>query len=154
MRIWLGKEMEGRYKGFLTMFVESTVIDNSVLEKVFEYSKNLNPSIIYFGAGRKDVQRINVDCFSALKELNDKYILSIEFSKENTSVPLSYPFDINIFRTMTERGIFDLNNLQVKLDDNNKVYSQSADCMYYTCLERLKDDMYQDNDTQVYKEED
>lgn len=151
MRIWIGKELEGRYKGTPTMFIESDEISVSTLKIVVDTLKDYTTIIaLYFGAGRKNVRTISKDCINILEELRKKYILSIEFDKYGTDVPNLFEFDNNIFRTMCEP--LDYNNVSIKIDTNREVFSQAIDCMFKTDLVELNDSRFVGTDELVYED--
>lgn len=156
MRIWIGKEQEGRYKGIHTMFVESDKINMGVLRIIVDTLKEYPTiSALYFGAGRKNVRIVSKDCIDLLEELRKKYILSIEFDKYGTDAPNSFEFDNNIFRTMCDP--LNYNNVSIKIDTNKDVFSQSIECMFKTNLKELNDFRFVGTDKLVYeniKEED
>ena len=156
MRIWVGKEQEGRYKGIYTMFVESGKINMRTLRIIIDTLKEYPTiSALYFGAGRKNVRTISKDCIDMLEDLRKKYILSIEFDKYGTDAPNLFEFDNNIFRTMCEP--LNYNNVSIKIDTNKDVFSQSIECMFKTNLKELNDFRFIGTDKLVYeniKEED
>ena len=41
MRFWIGKEKEGRYKGVRTLFVQSSILDDEVLDKIEDILKKI-----------------------------------------------------------------------------------------------------------------
>lgn len=153
MRIWIGKELEGRYAGVQTMFIESDIIDMRTLRIItdaLKYSMNYATiGSLYFGAGRKNVQTISKDCVDRLKELKDSYVLSIEFDRYGTDAPNLFEFDNNVFRIMCDP--LDYNNVSIKIDTNHEVFSQSIDCMFKTDLDRLHDHMFLGTDRLIYK---
>ena len=150
MRIWVGKEQEGRYKGIYTMFVESDKINMCTLRIIIDTLKEYPTiSALYFGAGRKNVRIISKDCIDMLEELRKKYILSIEFDKYGTDVPNLFRFDNNIFRMMCEP--LNYNNVSIKIDTNKDVFSQSIECMFKTNLKELNDFRFIGTDKLVYE---
>lgn len=153
MRIWIGKELEGRYAGVQTMFIESDIIDMRtirIITDALEYALNYTTiGALYFGAGRKNVKSISKDCIDTLQELKERYILSIEFDKDGTDAPNLFEFDNNVFRIMCEP--LDYNNLSIKIDTNLEVFSQSIDCMFKTDLNTLNDHMFLGTDRLIYK---
>lgn len=150
MRIWIGKEMEGRYKGVSTMFIESTIIDDSVISVITEHLQDYPVNVLYFGAGRKNVETITFEATKQLDNLKSRFMLSIEFDKNGLKVPSLYEFDSNIYRTMTNELSF--KNLSLKIDTEKEVYTQSVDCMFRTDLNSLQDCKFIGTDVEIYKD--
>ena len=150
MRIWIGKEMEGRYKGVSTMFIESDIINSKVLNVVTQYIEDYPVNVLYFGAGRVNVKSIDYNCFAILDNLKKLFMLSIEFDKDGTEVPSLYCFDSNVYRTMTSELNF--KNLSLKIDTEKEVYTQSVDCMFRTNLNSLQDCKFIGTDIEIYND--
>lgn len=144
MKIWKGPEREGKDIGKDTIFVESSVLDFCVINKVKEIAKKEKISRIYFGAGRVDILKIEAQC---LNGLNNAYLIA-ESSYNNLSILLSeIRFNERIAR-------LDLNaqdkakNIKAKIDYGDKV-SFFVDSIE-TNLKTLKKGLYTDTDTLLY----
>ena len=151
MRIWVGKEQEGQYKGAQTLFVESPIINKSVLDKVISLlhcCDKYKVTQLYFGAGKIGITRFDPDTKPIFCELGKKYLLSIE-------QPITM---LNVIPKSTFRNIIgtvdtvELPNT-VKLDSGKKVYCQALDTFITTDISGVANGIYELTDKILYKED-
>lgn len=141
MRFWIGKEKEGRYKGVKTLFVQSSILNDEVLNKVEDILKRYSVGQIYFGAGSVQVNECtnpnkfrevtkgiltSVECFTYM----DWYENYFEHIILNVNAPLS-------------------NNVSIKIRSPNTVTVFPIETGYDTCLDELKDDLFLDTDEEI-----
>ena len=156
MKIWLGKEQEGKDIGKLTLFVESDKINDKVIETIEKYIPE-DCKRIYFGAGRKDVKNIFL-IPTNIKFLSD-YDIIIETSYRNLKrIPdlLFYNWKIILtLRTHKElvKKIQKSNyDISFKIDDYKSLCLYEDKPTFIRNLSDLKKNKYNDIDTILYEE--
>ena len=141
MRFWIGKEKEGRYKGVRTLFVQSSILDDEVLDKIEDILKRYSVGQIYFGAGSVQVNECTNP--SRLKEITKGILTSIEC------------FDYRLwYENYFDHIILNVNallnnNLSIKVRSPNTVTVFPIETGYDTCLDELKNDLFLDTDEEI-----
>jgi len=117
MKLWLGKEREGRLIGIKTLFVGDSHITINDINEVAQYQ---NFKQIYFGAG--GCSKINYGVVKSALLLFPKHIITLEIDyKEFNKVPVeiinSYA---NFILTVTNKGFSNFinmfrNRIQIKI---------------------------------------
>lgn len=149
MRIWLGAEKEGSYKGITTLFVEEEFITEKTIRKVISLLK-FNSAVrqLYFGAGKINIINIDKTAKNLLLGLRKNYILSVEQSITMLSV-----IPTSLFTNVIGRVDTEYLPTTVKLDSGLKVYSAPLDTFIVTDLHDVDDGMYASTDEMLYKED-
>lgn len=161
MRIWIGKEVEGKHIGKLTLFVETTMLAEENLKTVKLYAEMNKVEAIYFGAGRKDVTYLQQNQLLNLLDYcyNHDIIVTIEttnldiwVSTKELSDALHTPNTQIVLRTMTstEFPTMLLTNLVCKIDDNKFCYFSPFKCNSITNLATLNESLYEGVDKLIY----
>lgn len=144
MRFWVGKELEGRYKGILTLFVESNVLSIDILEKIKTISKKYQFGQIYFGAGSIDVIDISEQTKEELKILKDYYVLTIETHKQREFYNECFNHIVLTF------DIKDTNvEYTFKVKNSKDVYCIPQESCIRTNLEKLKNGQFVGTDLEI-----
>lgn len=142
MRMWIGKEREGKKKGAETLFVASMWLDADSLRKVCSVAKEHSISRIYIGAGKVDVVELSKEWVNILQGFQ----VVAETTAENVrSLCFTEKFDEIIIRT--DLSLTSLKNVTSKIDNGEKVF------MYYEYVENslstVKNGYYTDTDILV-----
>ena len=144
MRFWIGKEMEGRYKGIKTLFVQCEVITHDVMMKLEEILKTYSVGQIYFGAGSTQLKSCHD--YDKLREICNGIFTSVEcFKYENWYEELFDHIILNVKAPLD-------NNVSIKVRSPNTVTIFPIESGYDTCLDTLTDDLFSDTDIEIYKE--
>lgn len=142
MRMWIGKEREGKKKGVETLFVEAPWLHILRLKKVRSVAKEHSISRIYIGAGKVDVTRLSKDWVNILQGFE----VVVETTAENVS-KLCHTEKFEEIIVRTDLSLESLDNVTPKIDNGKKVL------MYYGYLENslstVKDGYYTDTDILV-----
>ena len=150
MRIWIGKEQEGKHFGELTLFVESNKLDSIVLNKVKQFIPN-NCKRIYFGAGRVDVLKFDIELYDLLN-----YDIIIEQGIFNFNrLPKWVLNNWNVILTYrtTQDGIASLgSNITFKIDDFKQVCMYELKNIHTINLSTLNNGLYKNIDKILYEE--
>lgn len=151
MRIWLGKEQEGQYKGAQTMFVEASIITKPVLDKVISLlncCRKYKVTQLYFGAGKIGITKFDSNTKPILCELGKKYLLSIEQPIAMLNIIPKSIFH-NIIGTVYTVEL----PHTVKLDSGKKVYCQLLDTFITTDISSVANGIYEFTDKILYEED-
>lgn len=142
MRMWIGKEREGKKKGVETLFVEAPWLHKIRLRKVRSVAKEHSISRIYIGAGKVDVKRLSKYWNNILQSFE----VVVETTAENVS-KLCYAEKFDEIIVRTDLSLESLENVTPKIDNGKKVL------MYYcyeeNSLSTVKNGYYTDTDVLV-----
>ena len=142
MRMWIGKEREGKKKGVKTLFVEATLLDTLTLKKVCSVATKHSISRIYIGAGKVDVIGLSKDWFNILQGFD----VAVETTAKNVS-KLCHTEKFGEIIIRTDLSLKSLANVTPKIDNGEKVR------MYYgheeNSISSVKDGYYTDSDVLV-----
>ena len=149
MRFWIGKELEGRYKGVLTLFVESDVLTLDIILKIKNISKNYSFGQIYFGAGGVDVINISEKAREELLRLQMNYLLTIETHKQRELYNKYFNHIVLTF------DIFYSNvEYTFKIKNQKEVYCIPQESCIRTNLKKLKNGQFVGTDVEIEEEVD
>lgn len=165
MRIWKGKEMEGRYIGATTMFVETDVITlKNILIIRYLLCKHPDVTNIYLGAGRVDIKLNNYEerfFFNALLKMCSARHLVTTIETSNLSALLgNKKIADSILRygvQLVHRVDADIQAEQImplivhKIDDTKKVILSTFTPSYVTDLNTLRGGLYTNVDKIIYE---
>lgn len=144
MRFWIGKELEGRYKGINTLFVQCENLQPEVFEKIKEILKTETVGQIYFGAGSKNVDFCPDFYYVQLLEFRKNYLLTVE-----TSIWQDWYKDVFNNIILTYDNLPDCPNLNIKVKNKNVVYTFPLENGYKTDLSNLERDMFSGVDREI-----
>lgn len=144
MRFWIGKEREGRYKGIKTLFVQSEVLDDKVMDKMNEILKTHSVGQIYFGAGSTQVN-VCTD-YSKLKNITNGIFTSVECFEYQDWYEKC--FEHIILNVKAPLG----NKISLKVRSQYTVSVLPIETGYDTCLDDLHGDLFLNDDEEIYKE--
>lgn len=103
MKLWKGKEIEGKYKGFKTLFIGDYYLSIDEIERVLHKDTKLKQ--LYFGAGI--CTKINIDSLRYFIENYKHKIISAEISLEDLH---KYPIEllrlINVIIVITHKNFY------------------------------------------------
>lgn len=163
MRVWKGPELEGRYKGDITMFVETTELDRSKIARVMELIiANREVTNLYLGAGRVDLKLDTNHSIATLKTILEKAdIRGMKVTVETTNLKtilgnadlaktLHKYGTLLVQRTdIKSEGLLLLDNIVTKLDDGESALFSDFKKCHVTDIADVKDGMYP-IDTVIY----
>lgn len=144
MRFWIGRELEGRYKGINTLFVQCENLQPEVFEKIKEILKTEKVGQIYFGAGSKNVDFVPDFYYFQLFDFRKDYLLTVE-----TSVWQDWYKDVFNNIILTYDNLPDCPNLNIKVKNKNVVYTFPLESGYKTDLSNLERDMFSGVDREI-----
>lgn len=147
MKLWIGKEKEGKYKGMETLFIGSSDITFGEIERTLK--DNPNVSQLYFGAGGCTPINNNViyDCY---KQIKDK-IITAEISIDNfIESDIKWLRKINVIITFINDKVNLFNKLksvQIKLQGKvpNTIYIEELSDFIHTDCKDLEGKKYKDD---------
>lgn len=135
MKIWLGKEEEGKEKGAITLFVKARVITRVKAIVIYNLYTKHRPEYIYLGAGEKDVLFISRNAFA---ELPGKI-------KIETSRLTGWIYAFNFYQIIIRKKCKKIGNILPKIRD-----SKNARIFYgffENSIEDVKNGLYKDDIT-------
>lgn len=147
MRIWIGEEQEGMFKGIPTLFVETTHLWNDKQELVFKSLEKHNIKRVYLGAGRTDCIFIE----NCSKFVARCYGLGIEIIQEMsiTNAFLLYPEvaeEAEVILTIRQKNIPYIKNPTFKIDDYvDAIVFQNIGMTSIRNLHDVNDNIYADD---------
>ena len=145
MRFWIGKELEGRYKGIKTLFVESSIIDLPLIYKIKEISEVHNFGQIYFGAGELDVVSIEREAETEFGFLKNEYLLTIETHKQRDIYKKYFHHVILSFFVEQEEDT----EYTFKIRTEKNVYCVSKENCFTTNLSKLENGLFIGTDVEI-----
>ena len=146
MRFWIGKEVEGRYKGVNTLFVQCERLDTELFDKIKKILEVEKVGQIYFGAGSTDVEFCPDYNYIQLLDFRKEYLLTIETSKWQDWYKKVFN---NIIITYDNFPDY-YQNVSVKIKNKDVVYSFPLENGYKTDLSNLERDMFTGTDREIF----
>lgn len=146
MRIWKGKEMEGRESGRDTLFIESRALGTRQLVKTQEFIESEGIRRLYFGAGKVDVLGVSDGFFEYF--INEGCEVIVETSYKCPL--LDYFFAVEplsvIVRTDTQKR----ERIAFKTDNGREAIIYYPDTV--TPLNAVVDGKYEQIDTMLWED--
>lgn len=147
MRFWVGMEVEGRYKGVRTLFVQSSKLSKAVFDKINKILETEKVGQIYFGAGSTNVEECSdINCLDKLRE---NYLLSIE----STVYYKWFDGTFNNIILTRELPAKMISRITLKVKKPDFVYCAPLESSYVTDLKFLANDMFAGVDKEIKMEE-
>ena len=119
MRLWVGKEREGKKNGVQTLFVCGAVITTHDAAKVIVGGLMHATKRLYFGAGKVDLEQVPCELLQLMRNSGTEVV--VEVSAANASqVPCAELFDEIIVRVDANINT-KASNVTLKLDNGREV---------------------------------
>lgn len=145
MRFWIGKELEGRYRGINTLFVEADVITSGLIKNIKLIASKYSFGQIYFGAGEVDVTDINVSA-EELDLLKNNYILTVETHQQRSFYKECFNHVVLSFYVENEQDV----EYTFKIRTDKNVYCMPKKNCFVTNLKDLKDGLFSGTDVEIF----
>jgi len=125
---WIGREVEGRFKGLRTLFVKGNQNTDQIKNLIAQES----PNMLYFGAGNQS----KVTDFNVIRNFLEKLPVTLEISEKRLkTLPENIIKHKNLHLVITFKNKY-LTKLKptdsIKVEDNSSVYVSTLECMYKT----------------------
>lgn len=143
MRFWIGKELEGRYRGINTLFVEADVLTLEIFEKIKCIASKYTFGQIYFGAGEVDV--ISIEDIKELLALKNYYVLTVETHKQRDFYKKYFNHIVLSFTVSQEQEM----EYTFKIRTDKNVYCMPKENCFTTNLSKLKSGLFAGTDIEI-----